>query len=320
MAWSVAEMVAVVIACGSRRGGLRLRIPFLVASVGAFLLPALARAEEPQPQPQAQLQPAPPINPLLPLASKHVAREPPAVVEAELAEVEATYPLLEPLVRLPDFLAVDDVLALARSVAEDELRNAIHEQFDRREGETLRGGYLEEPPLDGPDRRTYVLWIHDGHLSQVLALFDARGRLVQRRGFYRAVPRRADLVALGHGQTVDPPRQALIVERITTPSVCCHSIQWDVYRVTDRGRLARIVDIPKSHYDVGPGIQYEYLNHVAFEEDRLVLTRVYPEAHPDVVREPYVFPYRRDRRQFVPSSATARRVAADHRDPHGLEE
>lgn len=305
---------------GSTRAGLRLRMAVVLASIAGCVLPALALAEKPQPQPQpaspAALLPAEPISPV---ESTRVGWEPSAVAEAELAEVEATYPLLEPVTRLPDFLAVDDVLALARSVDADGLRTAIHEQLDQRSGETLRGGYLEEPPWDGPDRRTYVLWIHD-HLTQVLALFDARGRLVQRRAFFRAVPRRAELVALGHGQDVDHPRQALIIEWITTPSVCCLSVRWDVYRVTDRGMLAPVVDVPKSHYDVGPGVQYAYLNHVEFEEDRLVLTRIYPEGDPDGVREPYVLPYRRERRRFVPSSATARRMLADHRDPHGFEE
>lgn len=269
------------------------------------------------PPAQALAEPPDPLS-FFPARPGHGTGVPAAIVEAELAEVDAKYPRLEPVTRLPDFLSVDDVLALARSHDREQLRAAIHEQLDRRDGETLRGGYLEDPPSEGPDRRVYVLWIHD-HLDQVFVSFDPRGRVLQRRTFYRAVLRRADILALHHGADVERPRQALIVERITTSSVCCLSVRWEVYRVTDRGALARVADIPKSHYDVGPGVQYTYLNHVAFEADRLVLTPLDPDLPSDGTRTPYVLPYRPERRQFVPSPATARRLLADHRDPHELE-
>jgi hypothetical protein len=249
-------------------------------------------------------------EPDLPAGERDLLREEsrraPIAVERELEEFEKTYEPLPPLRRLPDHLSVNAVLALLPDDSETEyLREGIHAQLEGSGVGPLFGAYLDEE-----QERLFALWLA-GNLTQVLAVYDGR-RLAGRRVVSRGKAVLGDVVS-----EPDGVRPEILIERITSMSVCCHPLSLEVLRVGKRGALTEILNHPRGHADVGPGVRWGFLNHFEFENDRAVVTRVFPEGGP---RYEFAFDPRRGRFQPTPATAQALRaeqLSKKHADAHG---
>jgi hypothetical protein len=225
------------------------------------------------------------------------SRRTPKAVERELEEFEKTYEPLPPLRRLPDHLSVDAVLALLPDDSETEyLRDGIHAQLEGSGAGPVFGAYL-----DAELERLFVLWLA-GNLTQVLAVYDGR-RLAGRRVVSRGKAVLGDVVS-----EPDGIRPEILIERITSMSVCCHPLSLEVLRVGKRGALTEILNHPRGHADVGPGVRWGFLNHFEFENDRAVVTRVFPEGGPR-----YEFAFDPSRGRFQPTRATGQALREEQR-------
>ncbi len=224
------------------------------------------------------------------------ARRTPPEVQRELEHMRETYQPLPALRRLPDFLSVDAVLSLMPESAgeRDWLRDSIHTQLEGGEGPLL-GLSLDDA------ERLFVLWL-SGNLEQVLAVYDGP-RLTGKSLVSRGRP------MLGHVLSeADGDRPEILIERITSMSVCCHPMSLDVMRISKRGALTRVLTFPKGHAEVGPGVRWSFLNHFEFSGDRVVITSVYPSDGPSYE---LVF----DKRgQYVATPASAKRLADERRE------
>lgn len=233
---------------------------------------------------------------------------PSGAIEAEerhFAEMHTELPRLQ---RLPDYLSVNDVLALVPRDDRERLREEIHAQLESGSGSVLRGA-----PLDS-EGRWFLLWIAD-HLEQTSAVYDHRGRRTDRRSFSRATPYLRDVLTLETRpeQERGQQTQELVVVRVTTMSVCCLPSDLELYRLDRGGKLQRALVFPRSHVEVGPGIRYHYLNHFEFSDDgHLVVSRVYPESDTR-----WELVYRAATGRYEPTPETARRLRAEKtHSPH----
>jgi hypothetical protein len=209
-------------------------------------------------------------------------------VEAELAEWEE-YEQLPPLRRLPDFLSVDDVMALFPDDSENAVRDEIHAQLEGAESGPLRGSYL-----DPQQEQIFVLWVH-GNLMQALAVYDGK-RLASKREVSRGQAVLGDVVS-EDGEL----RSEILIRRITSMSVCCHPMSLEVLRVSKRGRLDEVLDFPLGYAEVGPGVRWSFLNHFEFTGDRVVIHDVTVDQGPR-----YELEFDPRSARFQPTPATAK--------------
>jgi hypothetical protein len=225
-------------------------------------------------------------------------RRTPEAVTRELEAVERTYERLPALTRLPDFLSVDAALALFPEEHEREyLRERIHAQLDGRDDPVLLGTALDD------EQRVFVLWVQ-GNLTQVLTVFRD-GRLTARQVISRGTPRIAELV-----EEADGPRSELLVERITSMSVCCHPLSWELYRVSRLGALRRVFTFERGHVEVGPGVRWGFLNHFEFTPEGVIVSSVLTSE-----RAPLKFVFDTGSQRFVPTAETREALARERRKP-----
>jgi hypothetical protein len=244
----------------------------------------------------AGAEPPPPddVRAMLLEREEHSFRKTPEAVTRELEHMEKSYAPLPRLERLPDFLSVDDVLALhPEAAARESLREQIHQQFSGA-GEALSGSFLDD------DQRVFVLWISDGTLTQVLATFEG-GKLVGRAAISRGQAKLGHVLAES-----DDERAEILVEHITSMSACCYPKSLSVYRVGRRGALSKVLSFEKSHSEVGPGVRWDFMNHFEFGAGRVVIQRVHPEGGVS-----YEFVYDAGAGRYRPTPGTVRRLAAD---------
>jgi len=222
-------------------------------------------------------------------------RHPPREVTDELEWTAKEYPELPALRRLPDFLSVDALVALAPASERGFVRERLHAQLDGTEQGALLGTFVDD------EERLLVLWIA-GNLTQVLAVFDG-SRLAARRVIERGTPRLGEVLG-----EQDGTRAEILVERIDSMSVCCHPLALDVLRVGPHGALREVLTFPRGHADVGPGVLWSFLNHFDFQDDRVVITHAFPA---DGTRYELVFKPQSGR--YEPTPATAKLLAAERR-------
>jgi len=226
----------------------------------------------------------------------------PSAVEAELKHMAEAYAPFPALVRLPDFLSVDAALALLPDASErDFARDEIHSQLEDGGNGALRGAFL-----DGDEQRLFALWVA-GHLTQALAVYD-RGRLAAKRIVSRGQPMLGELL-----EERDGSRLKILVERITTMSVCCLPRSLDVLRVSRRGILSEVLSFPKSHANVGPGVSWSFLNHFEFEGERVVISSVLSADLPS-----YELVYDKRVGRYQPTAATAKLLVEAQRERERL--
>jgi len=170
----------------------------------------------------------------------------------------------------------------------------------------LRGGYLDSR------EHFFLVWIL-GNFEEVALVFDQRGRETHRKFFSPGKPAFRDVVALEsaedreRGVTV----RELVVFRSTKLSLCCQPIDLEVYALEPSGKLREVLTVPKEHVDVGPGIQYAFLNHVELEAGRGVVTQLVPESS---LR--WQFEYRSESGRFEPDAATIQSIASERERWH----
>jgi hypothetical protein len=226
-------------------------------------------------------------------------RKTPDVIERELEHMNRAYEELPKLERLPDFLSVNDVVALFPEAAgRDGLRQQIHDQLSGGGTTVLSGLYLDE------EERLLVLWITDGALTQVLSTFYGE-KLLGRVTLERARPRLGDVLGESDGA-----RPELLVEHITSMSVCCLPESLSVYRVGKRGALSKVLTFAKSHREVGPGVRWGFMNHFEFSEGRVEIQRIHPDGGP---RYEFLFDGRLGR--YQPTAGTVKVMAAERAAP-----
>lgn len=221
----------------------------------------------------------------------------PKEVVAERKAFADAYPAFPKLRRLPDFLSVDQAVAMLPVEERDYVREEIHQQLEGGDNEALLGATLDEGA-----ERLFALWVR-GNLTQVLAVFDA-GKLTGKRVISRGKPMLGELL-----QEPDGPRLEILIERITTMSVCCLPMSLEVYRVSRRGILTQVLDFPRGHVEIGPGERWSFLNHFEFQDPRLLISSAYPGDHP-----PYELAFDPKSGKYVPTPATAKRMAEERRE------
>jgi hypothetical protein len=224
-------------------------------------------------------------------------RSAPKEVVAERKAFAEAYPPFPKLRRLPDFLSVDQALAMLPTEERDYVREEIHQQLEGGENDVLLGASLDEGV-----ERLFALWVR-GNLTQVLAVFDA-GKLTGKRVISRGQPMLGELL-----EEADGPRLEILIERITTMSVCCLPMSLEVYRVTRRGILTQVLDFPRGHVEVGPGERWSFLNHFEFEDPRVVISSAYPGNQPT-----YELVFDPKSGRYMPTPATAKRLAEERRE------
>ncbi len=193
-------------------------------------------------------------------------------VERELEHIKTEYQALPALTSLPDFLSVNDVLALLPSDDHEYMRDELHAQLQNRdEAGRILGAYLDS------EQRYFMLWVPDAvGLGQVLAIYDAKGAMVERRAISRGKPLLRDILELeseplaARGYSVPE----LFIERITTMSVCCLPMVFEIYALNAAGKLRKLLEYPRAHTDVGPGVTWQFLNHFEFAGTRLSVSPV----------------------------------------------
>jgi hypothetical protein len=242
------------------------------------------------PQAVSSSSPATPAQaPAVPDLARDDSPRASAAVERELESFEKAYETFPALRRLPDFLSVDAVLALMPDEAETHyLREGIHAQLEGAGVGPLFGAYLDEE-----QERLFALWL-GGNLTQMLVVFDGR-RLAGKRVISRGKAWIGDVVS-----EADGARPEILIENITSMSVCCHPVNLTVLRVGKRGALTEALSFPRGHADVGPGVRWSFLNRFEFADDRTVVTRVVPEGGPR-----YEFAFEPRSGRFQPTRATA---------------
>jgi hypothetical protein len=221
------------------------------------------------------------------------------------------YESLPKLERLPDFLSVDDVLALfGGGDSRDYLRDAIHSQLSDQGDAAITGG-----KVDQQGEGHYVLWVHD-NLEQVAAVYDKRGRRTDKKLFSRGALMVADVLTYDAKAETNNPHLELIVERITSMSVCCLPVSWEVYRVNAQGRLIRVMEFPKNYHAVGESVRYGFMHHFEFSPDnRLVITPVHPASE-----KRFEFSFSRHTGRYTPTKKTAASLRVERSKPlHELE-
>jgi hypothetical protein len=209
-------------------------------------------------------------------------RETPAEVERELEHFAASYTVLPPLRRMPDFLSLNAVLKLHPEAEGEGLRERIHEQLGRAaeltSDDELHSEDLHSAPLRGTtlddEGDLVLLWVH-GSLTQVLATYY-RQRLSRRVEVQRGQPFLGEVLP-----EMGAPRSELLVRSITSMSVCCLPHSLLVYRIGQRGELRRVLSFERGYSEVGPGVRWGFLNHFDFDAQagRLLVTRIYPEPN-----------------------------------------
>ncbi|HET9956571.1 MAG TPA: hypothetical protein VFQ61_18845 [Polyangiaceae bacterium] len=215
-----------------------------------------------------------------------IARE-----EAHLEENYKEVPLFE---SLPPSISIDGIAA-ALPPDWHESREWLREwRPGDKPSELVRAAYLDS------QEHYYLVWFHS-NLNQLALVFDRRGRVTHRQAFSRARPTFRDVLALETRAERDRGATAheLVVFRITTMSLCCLPTDLEVYALGPMGKLRLILDIPKDHVDVGPGVRYAFLNHVDFVDQTAVVTQLEPESP---LR--WEFSYSPARGRFVPDAAT----------------
>ncbi|MDF3070710.1 MAG: hypothetical protein K0R38_6311 [Polyangiaceae bacterium] len=223
-------------------------------------------------------------------------REPPPAVALELKHMSESYQELPSLRRLPDFLSLNALLALMPDSGErDFLRQAVHIQLEGGEGGALLGAYLDD------EKRLLALWL-TGHFTQALAIYDGQ-RLAGQATIQRGRAMLRDVLAEADGS-----RAELLVQHITTMSVCCLPSSLDVYRVSKHGALSKVLSFEKSHADVGPGVRWGFMNHFEFKDDRVLIQRIFPDAGPS-----YDFVYDARTRRYQPTSVTTQLLVDERR-------
>ncbi len=191
------------------------------------------------------------------------ARIDPVIFEEE-EYVAQHFEELPPVTLLPDYLSINDVVALAPGDGywdREELRRQIRTQLETRSGDALRGG-----EVDG-EGKLYALWLSANGFESVLAIYDSE------RGSRRArlrVPARSSLMLAdvlwdaGEKESV----KELIVRVVEGTSICCLPVRWDVYRLSRWGSLSKVLSHAKEHLEVGPGVTYRELFHFDFDPKR----------------------------------------------------
>ena len=229
-------------------------------------------------------------------------RKTPAQVEAELKHTAEAYASFQALRRLPDFLSLDQLLAMMPEQYErDTLRDQIHAQLEGGEGQALLGARL-----DDSDERLQALWLA-GNLTQVLAIYDG-GRLTAKRVVSRGKPMLGDVLAERDGSRLE-----ILIESITSMSVCCHPMSLDVLRVSKRGVLTQALSFPRGHAEVGPGVRWSFLNHFEFEGQRVVISSAFPGGLPS-----YELVYDPRAGKYQPTPATVKLLTAERREREKL--
>jgi hypothetical protein len=231
--------------------------------------------------------------------SSHEARSaPPPAVVADERDFASNHEELPALQALPDFLSVNDVLALLPAEQREATRDGVRAQFRESQGEIVRGVYLDS------EERHFLLWV-DAHLEQYAATYDANGQVLDRRVFSRARPYLRDVIELETAAELARglSRTELVVNRITTMSVCCLPSSLEVYALGRGGRLREVFAFERSHVDVGPGVRYEFANHFEFSDRRVSVSRIHP---PEDLR--WEFVYRPELGRYAATPETARRL------------
>ena len=291
-----------VLACGPRQGEDFRAVPDVSARPAAVVVsapPAVSAA------PVVEKQAEPPKIPEVPRESwgnelEERQSAPKEVVAERKAFVEA-HPPFPRLSRLPDFLSVDQALAMLPAEERDYAREEIHRQLDGGDSEALLGAVLDEGT-----ERLFALWVR-GNLTQALAVFDA-GKLTAKRVISRGKPMLSEVLA-----EPDGPRLEILIERVTTMSVCCLPMSLEVYRVSKRGTLTQVLDFPRGHVEVGPGERWSFLNHFEFDDPRVVISSVHPGG-----QEPYELVFDPRSGKYQPTSATAKRMVEEQRERERL--
>lgn len=285
-----------VVACGGRGGE-----PQSSASKAAVVpVASVAPAPRASVGPVVSAAPAPVVQEIEREASMEEREErgrAPKEVLAERKAFEEAYPPFPKLRRLPDFLSVDQAVAMLPEEEREHVREEIHQQLEGGENEALLGAVLDEGA-----ERLFALWVR-GNLTQVLAVFDA-GKLTAKRVISRGKPMLGELL-----EEPDGPRLEILIERITTMSVCCLPMSLEVYRVNRRGILTQVLDFPRGHVEVGPGERWSFLNHFEFQAPRLLVSSVYPGGAP-----PYELVFDPKSGKYVPTPFTAKRMAEERRE------
>lgn len=203
-----------------------------------------------------------------------------------------SYEPLPKLDHLPDFLSVNAVLALyPEASGRDSLREEIHKQLYEQTSDVLSGRYLDEA------ERLFVLWVGNGWLTQVLAVYDG-SRLAGRAEIQRGQAFLGDVIAEG-----TESRSEVLVSNITTLSVCCRPRSLSIYRIGPKGTLTRAFSFEQSYSEVGPGVRWGFMNHFDFAANRVVVERVFPASS-----ERWEFVYEPGSVRFQPTPETQRAI------------
>jgi len=261
---------------------------------------------------------APRAAPSLPLVSPSAlrraasewARVPEPVAEEE-AHLESAYSKLERLDLLPDFLSLNDVVALhPEPEVREQLRERVRAQLRGEDAEVLLGAHFDE------QGRWFLLWLRDEALTQVAAVYD-RGRRTHRQVFFRGFPSLRDVLSTRAERAAGLDIPELVVQRITSPSLCCLPVDFEVYRLTPWGSLANVLTFPKNHHEVGPGVRWTFVNHFDFAPDqRAHVRRIFPEPEPDAApaEGPWEFTFVEAAGRYLPTPETAARLRREQQE------
>jgi hypothetical protein len=235
----------------------------------------------------------------------------PEAVERELAHIRKEYEPLPVLQSLPDFLSVNDVLALLREESRESLRQDNHLQFSGGNRRVLYGAYLDD------DERYFLLWIFPD-LVQTMAVYGEKGRILSRHEISRGIPYLRDMPGLETAGAAAAGLRELVIFRITSMSACCLPHDFEVHALGPHGKLRRVFSFEKEHTLVGPGISYRFMNHFEFTADGLaVVTRIHPEDVPGR----WEFRYQTRSGRYEPTPETTRALRdereRDRRDVAG---
>jgi hypothetical protein len=222
-------------------------------------------------------------------------RQPAEAVKRELEQFKKSYAPLEPVRSLPDFLSVDAVVALMPDEnSRDTVREGLHRELAGESENLVLGGYLDE------EQQLFALFLNSGVLTDVLVVFD-HGRLASKIVTSRAQPVLGDVLPERDGT-----RREILLERITSPSLCCLPISLEVYRVSKRGALTLVLDHPRGHVDVGPGDRWSFLNHFEFSDKGVKVSRAFPEGGPS-----YEYAFDAASGHYRPTPATLKQLAEE---------
>lgn len=283
------------VACGGvAKEPARPRVTGPVVNVAPVVVPVASTVPVPVPAPTAIAE-----APLEVPDPEEDFRQKPKEVEAELKSFSEAYTPMPRLRRLPDYLSVDQVVAMLPEEGDRTyLREEIHQQLEGGLNDALLGSFLDET-----DQRLFALWAR-GNLVQVLAVYES-GKLLSKRVISRGkAPLLADLLPERDGARLE-----ILIERVTTMSVCCLPLSLEVYRIGKRGAVTQVLDFPRGHVEVGPGERWSFLNHFEFDGDRVVVSSAFPGDQPS-----YELRFDTASGKYLPTPATAKQLADERRE------